>query len=164
MNDLTVAVSDRAIELAPAKTLTIDDLVYLDKHKTVTLQKPPVPKPLEITKLGGFIDLLEADFEKFPVEDVLIHVVSHTRVELVNRESDKYGRRQVYIVAELQKPEREFQCNAYIGQENFVIALRSLFIQNSQLDDVVRIAGNLAAKSEMQQQDDGFTQKVTVKA
>jgi hypothetical protein len=49
-------------------------------------------------------------------------------------------------------------------QENFVIALRSLFIQDSQLDDLVRLAGNLASGSEIRQQDDGFTQQATVKA
>lgn len=164
MDDLSVPVIDRLLGLAPAQLLTVGDFTYIDKDKTVTRFEPPRPKSLEITKLGGFIELLEASFEQYPINDTLVHVVSHDEVHLIGRESDKYGRRQTYIRTVSQKAEREFTFNQYMPQENFCIALRSLFIQDSQLDDLVRLAGNLAAKSEMRQEDDGFTQRVTVKA
>lgn len=164
MNDLTVALVDRAIELAPAKLFTVEDFTYIDKDKSATMFVPPRPTTLEVSRLTGVVDLLECDFEKYPVTDTLVHVVSHESVAVISQSSDKWGRRQVYVRASLQKAEREFTFNQYMPQENFVIALRSLFIQDSQLDDLVRLAGNLASGSEIRQQDDGFTQQATVKA
>jgi hypothetical protein len=164
MEDLTVATIDRVIELAPAKLLNVDGYVHIDKNKSVQLFTPPTPSHLAVSRLTGLVDLLESGFESYPVADTLVHVVSHEMVDVISRASDRWGRRQTYVRASLQKAEREFTFNQYIPQENFIIALRSLFLQDSQLDDLVRIAGNLASGSEIRQQDDGFTQQATVKA
>ena len=160
----TVETIDRILGLAPAKTFQIDGFTYIDKDKKAALVMPAVPEALKISTLSGFIDLLEASFEKFPVDEVLVQIASHEAVKLIQRSSDRFGRRQAYIYAELMKAEREFQFNTFLPQENFVINLRSLFIQDSQLDDLVRLAGNLAQNSEIRQEDDGFTQRATVKS
>jgi hypothetical protein len=164
MSDISQPVIDRVLELAPAQLLTIGGFTHIDKDKSVTLFTPPKPSAIAIGKLGGLIDLLEVGFEKFPVDGTLLHVVNHERVDFIARRSDDWGRRQLYVQTNLQKPDRSFDFGTYVPQEDFIIAMRSLFIQDSQLDDLVRVAGNLAAASEVRQEDDGFTQRATMKA
>lgn len=154
---------NRILELGPAKTLDVHGFTYIDKDKTATLFTPPAPSWLRVSTLTGFIDLLEAGIEKFDAQQVLVQIDSEALVTLFDRTSDTYGRRQVYAKAALLKPEREFKFNEYHTQENFVIALRSLFIQDTNLDNLVSIAGNLAHQLELKQTDDGFTQQVNVK-
>jgi hypothetical protein len=159
-----VDVIDRAIGLAPAKLLEVGGFTFIDKDKTATMFMPPKFSSLEVSRLTGLVDLLENGFESVLAENPFVHVISHEQVDVICNTSDGFGRRQRFISAKLQKPEREFTFNQYMGQEQFIIALRSLFIQDSQLDDLVRLAGNLASGSEIRQEDDGFTQRATVKA
>lgn len=165
-SDISVPVIDRVMELTPATTLTVDGYTYLDKDKTLTLHKPPVPEPLKVSTLDGLVDLLEAQFEgdSRKTGDQMVHVVSHDSVQFLSKYSDDFGRRQSYIVATRMKPEQEFEFGKYIPQERFVIALRSLFAQSEQLDALVALAGNIAKETEVRQEDDGFSQRVTAKA
>lgn len=155
---------NRIMELSPARLLDVNGFTYIDKDKTATMFMPPKLSALEVSRLTGLVDLLENDFEGLLALDPFVHVISHEQVDVLCNDSDTFGRRLRFISTKLQKPEREFTFNQYMGQEQFIIALRSLFIQDSQLDDLVRLAGNLASGSEIRQEDDGFTQRATVKA
>jgi hypothetical protein len=165
-SEISVPVIDRVMELTPGRTLEVNGYTYLDKDKSLTLQKPPCPAPMKVSTLDGLVDLLEANFESEyrKQSEQLVHVVSHEKVEFLSKVSDRFGYRQEFIVANRIKPEQEFQFGVYLPQEKFVIALRSLFVQDASVDELVAIAGNLAAKAEVQQHDDGITQQVTMKA
>ncbi len=164
MSDLNVAVIDRVMELTPGKTLDVGGYTYVDKDKTLTLHKPPVPSAISVSTLDGMVDLLEAEFEDAKPALCLFHVITHQQVRYESRSSDAWGRRQTFIISERIKPEQEFKFGEYYPQEKFVIALRSLFVHDSNVDELVALAGNLTAKAEIQQQDDGITQHATVKA
>jgi hypothetical protein len=164
MNELTVATIDRVIELAPAKLLDVDGFTHIDKDKTATLFTPPVLTPISIDTLTGFVNLLEIGFESFDASKVLVHVFAYNEVHLKSTNSDKYGRRQRFVVAKAPEPERKFNFNTYMSQELFNINLRSMFVQTDDLDELVAVAGNIAKLSEVKQEDDGFSQQVTAKA
>ena len=164
MAELGTETINRVLELAPAGTLDVDGYTYLDKDKTLTLHKPPVPIAITVSTLTGMVDLLEAEFEAAEPATCFFHVAAYDTVRYQLRESDRYGRRQTFIVSERIKPEQEFRFGVYQSQEQFVIALRSLFVQDANINELVALAGNLAAKAEVHQQDDGFTQQTTVKA
>ena len=159
-----VATIDRILALAPANTLSVDGFTYLDKDKSLTLHKPPVPTALAISTLTGFVDLLEAGFEAYGPQEVLVHVLDHDTVELIASGSDSFGRRQVYIHAAALKPERTFKFNNFLVQEEFNIALQSMFVPDSNVAELLAISGNLTAQNSSQQEDDGVTQRMTVKA
>jgi hypothetical protein len=164
MLDTTVAVIDRAIELAPAKIIDVQGFTHIDKDKNCTLFTPPVPKAIQVDTLSGFVGLLELGFEEFDPARCLVHVAAHNKVKLVASASDKYGQRQTWVVAESPAPEREFQFNTYIPQEEFNIALRTMFVQDDELDSLVQLCGNIAKQTEVRQEDDGFSQTVTAKS
>lgn len=164
MESLAVPTIDRLLELAPAKTLDVGGFIYIDKDKSVKRFEPPRPSALQVATLTGFVELLEVGFESYPVPGVLVHVVSGDEVNLIESNSDYYGRRQIYVSAKRSAPERSFKFNQYMPQEEFIIGLRSLFLQDAALDDLVAVAGNLSTQAEVKQEDDGFSQRATVKA
>lgn len=163
-DDFITSAIDRVIGLAPAKLFKIDDFVYIDKDKTVTRFQPPVAKTLTIHTLSGFVELLETGFEGFDPKVTVVQVSAFDKVELIAKASDTYGRRQVHLDTEALNPERTFAFNTYIGQEQFNIALRSMFVQDDDLDALVALAGSIAHNTETRQEDDGFSQTVAAKA
>ena len=162
----SVPLIDRVIELQPARLIDIEGYTFIDKDKTASMFKPPVPSAIEIHTLSGFVGLLEQNVEKFGTTDGLnfvVHVESFDEVSLIATSSDVFGRRAQPVKVKALRPERQFAFNQYHAQEEFVIALRSLFVQTPELDAVAELAGNLAKQSEVRQEDDGFTQRVTAK-
>lgn len=163
MEDLTVATIDRLMELEPARVLEIDGFKHIDKDKECSLFTPPVPTPIAVDTLSGFVRLLEIGFESFAPATTLVHVAAFDEVRLIARVSDKYGRRQQFVTAKAIKPERQFPFNQFIAQEVFNINLRSMFAPTDDLDALVSAAGNIAKQSELKQEDDGFSQSVSMK-
>jgi len=164
MNDLAVPVIDRLMELAAAKLIEVDGFTYIDKDKTCTMFTPPVPAPVQVDTLAGFVQLLENRFEGFDPLVCMVHVYKYDTVLLTGEVSDKFGRRQIYVKAVAAKPERTFNFNQYYPQEEFNIALRSMFVQDDELNSLVALAGNIAKQSELKQVDDGFSQEVSAKS
>ena len=162
----TVPVIDRVIELQPARLLDVDGFPYIDKGNIVAMFKPPIATTLEVHTLSGFVGMLEGDVEAFASElypNIAVQVEAYDEVALIATDSDKYGRRFKPVVAKALKPEKQFAFNQYMAQEEFVIALSSLFVQTESLLALAQVAGNLAKETEIRQEDDGFTQRVTAK-
>lgn len=164
MEEGLVGLVNRGIELAPAQLINVDGFTHIDKDKTVTLFTPPQIKSLQVSTLSGFIKLLETGFEGFDPTDCVVCVQDSEKVVLIKKESDHIGRRLYYLSAQAPKPERTFEFNKFIGQEEFNIALRSMFVQDDALDGLVAIAGNIAKIAETKQEDDGFSQTVSAKS
>ena len=155
---------DRLFELQPARTLTIDGFTYIDKDKTVTQFQPPVPSTLTVATLSGFLNLLENGFEGFDPTKTVLHVTAFDEVKLIGNASDQFGRRHVYAVAKAMKTERNFKFNEFLPQEEFNIALLSMFVPEPGQAGLLAISGNLAKEMESRQQDDGVTQQVNTRS
>lgn len=134
-----------------------------DKRKEVKRILPDYQSEIVVTTLTGLVDLMEAAATSFDAKQVMIHVASETEVRLKAKSPDDH---KIYVrFAKAERPQsNDFVFGQYMRQEDFVIALRSLFVQTPELDDLVGVAGNLAAKSELKQEDDGFTQSATMKS
>lgn len=157
-------VIDRIIELQPARIFEVGDFTYIDKDKTVTRFEPPVPSTITVATLSGFVSLLENGFEGYGNADALVQVTAFDEVKLINKTSDKYGRRQTFAIAKAMKTERNFRFNEFIPQEEFNIALLSMFVETTALSDFLAITGNIAKETEVRQQDDGMSQQVQSRA
>lgn len=163
---ISTGAIEKVLEIAPAKVLEVGGYEYFDKGSmTPRLITPPIHEPLAVSTLSGFAALIDHNVEKFEAAGVrvVVHVSAFDEVRLVATASDKWGRRPLFATAKALPPERTFKFNTFQAQEDFNIALRSMFVQDSELDGLVALAGNLAAKSETRQEDDGFTQNVTMK-
>jgi hypothetical protein len=161
--NLDVASIDRILSLAPAQTLQVDGFTYIDKDKKIEMHKPPMASAISLNTLSGFVALLESGVEGFDPTEVLVHVVGYEKVELISKGSDELGRRQTFVRADLLQQDVKFTFNQFYDQEAFNIGLRALFVPSTELDELQSISGNLAAKAEVAQEDDGITQRVTAK-
>lgn len=157
-----VGLVDRGIELAPAKLLTVEDFTYIDKDKVVQRFQPPSLGAVGVTTLDGLVGLLAAGIDGVPLDAVLVHVQSFKTVSVVARDQDKYGVRRVFVAATLLEAEG-FPYGRFIDQENFNIGLRSQFVPDMNIVSLLTITGNITKQSEARQEDDGVSQRITVK-
>jgi hypothetical protein len=164
---MTAAAIEKIVSLAPSKTFMLNGVDYIDTPgRGTSLANPPLPDTLTVHTLQGFVAALESlpGSDTFAFERCAIVVDSTSCVQLVNLMSNSYGQRALWAKAEYLKPERAFPFNTYLPQEEFNIAIRSMFVQDENTAEVSKLAGNLAANKEIAQEDDGFSQRVNVKA
>lgn len=147
-----------------AKTLEVDGKTYIDiGHSNPTLVRPFYPAAVLVNTLSGLVSMLESGLEatRFKYEDLILQINSEKLVTVFGRHSDSYGKHEALLLAELFKTE-PFPFDRYLGQEAFNIKLASMFVQDTETEALLRITGNLAARSEIKGQDDGLSQQVTV--
>jgi hypothetical protein len=159
----------KVVDLAAVQEFTVPDLDGLAHQftsKQIFEAQPKPPTHAEIVKvctLSGFASLVEEKIDALDVAKFFIHVVDHKTVELVATETDKYGRRLVLIKAEPVEFEG-FRFGQWIDQENFIIAVAARFGETADKTYVLSTASSLTTEATSLSEDNGFSQKATVKA
>lgn len=147
--------------LAAAQVLTIHGLDYV--HGKAELVVPPVDvKTLETKSLAGLVQAIQAKLDVLEPSEWIIHVRDRKRVELVQRLCDAYGRRPMLVSVDLTEAET-FPFGRFLDREEFVIGLLSRFVPDAALDEVVKLASTLTAERVEIAEDDGISQRTTVK-
>lgn len=155
---------DSIAERAAVQTFEVDGATF--SSKTLLEVKPapdPLPPLVKVVSLMGFADLITHRLEKLIPEEFIIHVENETTVALKKLLADEHGRRSKLIEASPVQFE-PFKFAQWISQEEFIIAVSARFSQTDDKDYVLRIASSLTADASSISEDDGFSQKVTVKA
>jgi hypothetical protein len=125
---------------------------------------PEEPQGVNVNTLTGFADLVREKLEgKDFTEEFLIHVQDEGTVTLKAKQSDQWGRRLVLIQAQPVKFDR-FKFGQWLGQEEFAIAVAALFADTEDKQYVLNMASILTSDATNTSEDDGFTQRVNVKA
>lgn len=166
--DFVTAIRDLADEASPARTQEIHGRVYTDKALTEVAQpKIPEPATLVVHTLTGLADYIEANKDSLPLSDYALHVVDPGRVDLVSRAQGVYQQRFRYITAQnLDRFAgfRGFAFGSFMEPEDLIIALMALFEDGGDKATVLKILGNLDDEEVKTRQDDGVTQKATVRS
>lgn len=159
---------DKVLELAPPNIHKVGDLEYTDQ--SLTLITPPLPSAIKCSNLQSIADLWKAVTHDAP--ESMIQIVSPTEVSFKSIESDEYGRRTVYAIAEYSG-ERAFAFGKWYAPENFIIDAQTSFqrvkVQNddgsfaADLDYVIGIASKITAERAVENSDDGIAQRVALK-
>lgn len=135
------------------------------------------PALVKVSTLQGFADLVRGkiDGEKleaprgfdalpfFDYSNAVIHVENETTVALYSKITDANGKR-VRLIEASPVPFDKFPFNKFLTQEEFVIAVSSRFADTDDKAYVLKIAGSLTNDASHVSEDDGFSQKATVKA
>ncbi len=127
--------------------------------------EPPAMLPrVDVTTLAGFAELVRAKLDErdFPA-DFIIHIEDECTVALKARESDDYGRRTCLVKAK-PVPFEAFKFGQWHDQEAFSIALAARFAESPDKAYVLNMASSLTNDATTNSEDDGFTQRATVKA
>ena len=168
--DIAAETIQKVLDISAPKIHLIPDTHGVEANYStkqlhqVEAAAPKLPPLVEVNTLCGFADLVRAKLEtkNFPA-DFLIHVEAFDTISLKARQSDEYGRRQVLVIAK-PVPFKQFAFGQWYDQESFAIALMSLFADSPDRDYVLKMASTLTNESTSISEDDGVSQKATVKA
>lgn len=123
----------------------------------------PSPALLSLNTLTGFAGYIYKNIDNLSAEKLLIHVAGHACVRLYSSLLSPFNQRFNYIEA-LYDTGNRFAFDHYYPVEEFIIKLQSLFINDSTVDYILSIVGNLKDEAVKQVNDDGVTQTVSAKA
>lgn len=152
---------NRIVEPADkTKTHIIDSKTYVDGE--LKLLATPESHSFKLLTLQGLVDLVAAQPSTFDPKAWLVDVVSFGRVMIRAREGDGFGRRAVLADCELADVER-FPFGQFLDRESFVIGLSSRFVDTPSTQDLLSLVSNLSNEGVTQSEDDGVSQKTTVK-
>lgn len=124
---------------------------------------PPMLAKVSINTLRGFGDLVEEGLENLDKGKLFIHIQDHATVALIARTTDEYGRRQELVKA-TPVPFEVFPFGRWMSQEEFVIAVAARFSSTPDKEYVLRIASSLTNEAVAVSEDNGFSQKATIKS
>jgi len=126
----------------------------------------PKPDTLTVHNLRGFCGFINNDIDKMiKGKPHLIIVNSPKSVDLISDADELEKERTVLISAKISGQLQEFPFGRFMDQEEFAIAFRSLFEAGKEDDFeyVLSYASKLVGGTQIDGDDDGITQKVTVK-
>lgn len=146
---------DRIIDLAPVDRFSVGGREYTSQGAHAIME--PLPDALPFNTLSGF-----ADFAKgHDREGVFVHVVNHGEVHLVAMEINDWMKRGCWAKASMMAHPDAFKFGQFRSPEDFVIGLRSQFVQNIDAETVLKVVGNISSESALQVEDDGVSQSVS---
>jgi len=155
------AAMDLLLSLKTPPTISIDDRTY----STLPLSpcKEPAPPRVVLHSLSGLRDCIKGfkTRDRSLVDrDFFVSIDSPTCVSVVSTCEGDFNER--FTLVQATTAHDDFPFGRYMEQEEFVIALQTMFVQDDALRAVLGVAGNLSAATDVNVQDDGVTQKVTV--
>lgn len=151
-------ITDLKAEAMEPKVVTIDGKTYCDK-KLERYDEAPMAQPIEASNLSSMIDYILNCREELR-DSMIIHVASPTRVELYSG-LDGERKRESLFVCRAETP--RFRYDEWYDQERFLIELQADFEENPDLEAILKVSGNVEAKTTANYGDDGVTQKTTIK-
>lgn len=158
---------DRIVAMAAPTLVQVHDRTFTNQSlRQITA---PVVEPLVVHSLSSFIEYMNEGLDKVEVDTLplapadavaYIHVESEARVVAFCAARGDDRVREALIVAETYR-KFEFPVRLWLDQETFVTNALVHFIKTSELEDMLKIIGNLRGEQVVTAVDDGFTQKVT---
>lgn len=149
---------EKIVELAAPNTKEIDGRTYTDK-RIIPVERPRV-KTLELTTLNSLVKLIQEESVDY-IAPLIVQVSSYDTVEVF-----------AGIQAADRKRENPYRCKAEtiriqfdqkLDYESMMIALKSKFVQTSELLELVKLLGSITEQNSAQVSDDGFSQNVVVR-
>lgn len=138
------------------KTVEIGGFDY--SINELKLIKDRLPDVIEVSSLESL------KLMGFPVDTTWCHIVSSTRVEVIKRQRDRWGRSIKLAVADVQKYIPTFTSGNWYTIEDCIIKLNTCFQHDDNLKNVLNTISNIKMENNSDIEDDGLTQTVTAKS
>lgn len=158
-------------ELADAKTGihrigAEEHLVHNGAVIRSAVVKKPAPATLTVHTLTGLRDYLQENRDKLAQEEVAVHVVSPTSVDVVSRTDEVTEQRFTHLTATCYDRFAAlpmFKFGVFIDHEVMIIALMALFEPSPDREALVDLLSNVQQVSGRTDEDDGISQVATVR-
>lgn len=156
--DMTRDALQYVVGLKTAEVLDINGGKYVDKN-VHRVDKELRASAIQMNTLTSLVDYLKAGVDSM-ADKMLVQVVSPMKVRVLSM-LDADRKREELVDVEAMIP--DFEYGRYMGNERFIIALQSKFIDNDDRALLLQFAGTVKDESIAQYGDDGVTQKATIK-
>lgn len=151
---------------AKPEQIILDELTYTTGKVYPVLETEPAC--LNVTTLTALVDYLKSNVDGLDMNELLCHVESPKSVVILsNLSKNGFNQRKEFVRAKLDQ--LQLSLNTFIDGESFNILLQSCFVEPedpmkaTDREKVIRYASNVTATAEMNTEDDGITQAVTVR-
>lgn len=145
-------------EALEPKVLEINGKTYCNKQLT-RYDEELLARPIEASTLTAMVEYIK-NCRKELRESMIVHVISPTKVELYSGLT-KERKRECLFRSEAQVP--AFRYDNWYDQERFLIELQANFEMTDDLVTILKVSGNVEAKTTANYGDDGISQKTTIK-
>lgn len=145
-------------ELAKPNSEVYGDIRYVDK-KMYPMDGCQRATAIEMSTLTGLVDYIKGQIDESTAK-MIVQVISPTEVKLISA-LDGDRKRETLVDVTAQIP--NFSYGRYMDNETFLIALQSKFIPGEDRELLLKFAGTVENGTVSQYNDDGITQKATVK-
>ena len=139
-----------------AKTYEIVGNTYTNSPLHLVRHKDTA-KTLVFYDLSSIVSILKNELKQFELP-IYIIVGSYNKVCVVTSLDGEKEREVPYEVTCDNSP---FNFGRMYDYEDFVIALRSMFVQNTESEDLLKLLKTITNSNSVEVEDDGITQKVT---
>ena len=156
--DMTRDALQYVVGLKTAEVLDINGERYVDKD-VYRVENELRAYAIQRNTLTSLVDYLKAGVDTM-AEKMLVQVVTPTKVRVLSM-LDADRKREELVDVEAMIP--DFEYGRYMGNERFIIALQSKFIDNDDRALLLKFSGTVKDESIAEYGDDGVTQKATVK-
>ncbi|RHV87178.1 hypothetical protein DXA96_14005 [Lachnospiraceae bacterium OF09-33XD] len=140
------------------KVLEINGRTYCNKE-LVRYDEEPQARMIEATTLTSLLDYIMHMNNELK-SSMIIQVVSPSNVRFFSG-LDKERKREYLFTADAIVP--RFRFDEWYDQERFLIEMQANFEMNEDLATILKVAGNVEAKTTANYGDDGVSQKTTIK-
>lgn len=140
------------------KVLEINGCTYCNKdlHR---YHRFPMADELQVNTLTAIVDYIKGKPEELQ-DTMILHIVSPTDVRLYSGLVDERNRENLIRARAIVN---EFKFDKYYDQERFLIELQANFIETEDLLKLRTVSGNIQAGTASNYDDDGISQKTTIK-
>lgn len=146
------------VGLRAAETQEINGRTYVDKEVTL-VDKEVRACEIHMSTLSSLVDYIKGRIDSM-AEKMIVQVVSPITVKLISQlNADR--NRECLIVINADIP--DFSYGRFLDSEEFLINIRSKFVQNKGAEALLRFAGTVESGTVASYSDDGISQAATVK-
>lgn len=150
---------EKIIEVSEPHIIENNGFNYSDKGLSV-IQTPRV-ETIKVSTLSSLVTLIKKEMGIILSLPVFVHIESPTQVSVHSGICPEDRCREHPYVAQFNPV--CFAFGRFMSYEEMMIALKSKFVETSELLEVVKLLGTITEENNMKVEDDGFTQTVTVK-
>lgn len=120
------------------------------------------PKALPISTLTAFAEYIKRNPEGLKIEDLFVHIDDPATVRLLGKFEGTEKKRPEFVTASMPAA-KEFNFGSYMNAEEMTIALRTLFVPNDDLTEIVYLLTKIDISNGISIGDDGISQNIEVK-
>jgi hypothetical protein len=124
--------------------------------------KDPEPGVLNVNTLSGLLDYLGENRDALDLGSLTVHIEGPTKVKVLSTVFGPFKQRACHLCAAALLP--DFTFDQWIPAEVFVPALKARFLETEDLEQLIRLTGNIKHETAVAVTDDGITQRVEAKA